>query len=454
MGRSVSVSGRSGYSLKIKKMSSKITKDKIQTPSGMPDILPEDQPYYKKIYRIVEAYSSFYGFSEITPPILEHAELFEKGTGADTDIIEKQMYVLRTKGGDFLALRPEFTPSLARAYIQHGMNSLSQPVKLFSFGPLFRQDRPQAGRLRQFHQFNLEAFGSERPAMDVQIIYLFYNIFQSLGIKDIVIQINSIGDRECQPEYKKLLINYLKKNIRLLCPDCRRRLKTNPLRVLDCKEESCQQTIAAAPQAIDHLCKPCHNHFRKVLELLDDLGLPYNLNPYLVRGLDYYTRTVFEITVEKELQKAQSSLAGGGRYDNLIKLFSNKEVSAFGAAGGVERVIAAMKEREIKVPTPASPEVFLAQLGDTAKIKAFNLLEDFRKANLSVSESLDRGSLSAQLKIADKQEVKYTLILGEEETKRSNIILRDMKTGKQTTIKLEKVIEELKKLLRADARTS
>ncbi len=429
-------------------MNAKSLKSKMQTLSGMPDILPEDQPYFKKIYRISQEHATFYGFEEITPPIMEYAELFEKGTGTDTEIVEKQMYTLRAKGGEQLALRPEFTPSLVRAYIQHGMNSWPQPVKLFSFGPLFRHERPQSGRLRQFHQFNLEVFGSKRSIIDVEVICLFYNILQSLGIKDTIIQINSIGDKECRGDYKKKLVSYLKKSERLLCVDCRKRLKTNPLRSFDCKEEQCQQVVAAAPQVIDHLCKFCHNHFKKVLELLDEMGLPYNLNPHLVRGLDYYTRTVFELTGEEGIESSQASLAGGGRYDNLIKLLANKDVSAFGAAAGVERIINAMKEREVKVAETASPQVFLAQLGEAAKIKALCLMEEFRKVNVPVAESLDKDSLSNQLKIANKQGVKYTLILGEEETKKSIIILRNMETGKQSLIKLEKVIPEIKKKLK------
>lgn len=429
-------------------MSNKTDKIKIQNPSGMPDILPDDQPYFKKIYKTVEAHTFFYGFGEINPPILEYAELFEKGTGADTDIVEKQMYLLRTKGGDCFALRPEFTPSLVRAYIQYGMNSLSQPVKLFSFGPLFRHERPQAGRLRQFHQFNLEVFGSKRPVIDVCIIHMFFNILQALGIKDIVVQVNSIGDGDCRPEYRKTLISYLKKNTRALCSDCCRRLKANPFRVLDCKEESCQQIILGAPQAIDHLCKLCHGHFKKVLELLDELDIPYNLNPYLVRGLDYYTRTVFEIITDQESQKTQGSLAGGGRYDNLIKLFSGKDTPAFGGAGGVERIINIMKERDLKgLHTPAA-QVFLAQIGDTAKIRSINLLEEFRKSGVPIFEALDKESLSNQLKIANRQKVKYTLILGGEEVKKNSIILRNMQTGEQTIIKIEKVIEEIKNKLK------
>jgi len=421
---------------------------KFQTPSGMSDILPEDQPYFNKVLKVFEGFVSFYGFKKIDTPILEFLELFEKGTGRNTDIVEKQMYTLRTKGGDKLALRPEFTPSFARAYIEHGMQSWPQPVKLYSYGPLFRYERQQAGRYRQFNQFNMESFGSKKPGVDVEIIYLCYNILLSLGIKDALVNINSIGCKECRGNSRKLLINYLKKNNRYICADCKRRLTKNPLRVLDCKQESCQKIVAGAPQIIDHLCKECHAHFKKTLEFLDDLQIPYILNPYLVRGLDYYTKTVFEIVAEKEEEKAQSSLIGGGRYDNLVRQYSRKDVPACGAAGGIERIINLIKQREKKPLIDSEPKVFLAQLGDLAKIKSFALLEEFRKSHFLIAHSLDKDSLSNQLKLADKLKVEYTLILGDEEAKKDNIILRDMKTGKQTCFKIKKAISEVKKKLK------
>ncbi|MCX6737897.1 MAG: histidine--tRNA ligase [Candidatus Parcubacteria bacterium] len=430
-------------------MTGKQVSTKIQAPQGMSDILPEEQLFYKKVYAVGEKIASFYGFKEITPPILESTELFEKGTGEATEIVEKQMYSLKTKGGDSLTLRPEFTPSLARAYIEHGMISLPQPVKLFSFGPVFRHERPQAGRYRQFYQFNLEVFGSKRPIIDVEIIYIYYNILQALGIKKLIIELNSIGDKECVGDYKKILLRYLKKNEGSLCADCKRRLKTNPLRIMDCKQDRCKQIVSGAPQIIDHLCKDCHNHFKKVLEFLDELGLPYNLNPCLVRGLDYYTRTVFEIIAEDELGRQLGSLIGGGRYDNLIKLFSRKSIPACGGAGGVERIIAIMKERGLNPTINPGSRVFLAQLGDSAKIKSLKLMEDLRRAGISVAESLDKDSLSAQLKNADKIKAPYSLIIGEEEANRDMIIIRDMDNGRQTSVKIDKVVEELKKKIKS-----
>jgi len=433
---------------KIKKIKQgKKKKNILQTPTGMSDILPEDQPYFDKILRTVENFSNFYGFKKISPPILEFTELFEKGTGIDTDIVEKEMYTLRTKGGDLLSLRPEFTPSLVRAYIEHGMMNLPQPVKLFSMGPVFRHERPQAGRYRQFHQFNIEVIGSSKPIVDIEIIYFCYNILYSLGIKDALVKINSIGCRDCRLISKKYLINYLKKKQNFLCPDCKRRLKSNPLRVLDCKKETCRQIAAGAPQLLDHLCKDCHSHLKRILEFLDELKIPYILEPRLVRGLDYYTRTVFEIVAENEKSASQDALIGGGRYDDLIKLFSRKDVPACGAAGGVERIINLLKERKINVHQQGKSEVFFAQLGDSAKIRALKLLEEFRKSNFLTVHSLSKSSLAKQLLLADKLGMRYSLILGEEEAKKDSIILRDMKTGKQTLIKISNIIKEVKKRL-------
>lgn len=441
---------RTKKSAKSQSKKGKPSKPKVmfQTPTGMPDILPQDQPYFEKVLRIAENFSFFYGFQKLDTPILEFAELFEKGTGADTDIVEKEMYSLRTKGGDVLALRPEFTPPLARAYIEHGMASWPQPVKLFSSGPIFRHERPQAGRLRQFHQFNLEVFGSKEPIVDVEIIFLCYKILQALGLKDILIELNSLGCRNCRSNLKKLLINYLKRRQNFLCPTCKERLKRNPLRVFDCKQEACQQVVANAPQLLDHLCNECHRHLKNILEFLDELEIPYLLNPYLVRGLDYYTKTVFEMIPEGTRQGSQTSLIGGGRYDDLIKQFSKKDVPAVGAAAGVERIINLIKEREIKVPLPSQPKVFLAQLGNSAKIKALKLLEEFRKKNFLVAHSFERDSLTKQLELANKLNVKYTLILGEEEVKKETIILRDMESGKQSSLKIDKIVQEVKKRLK------
>jgi len=423
-------------------------KPKFQSPTGMHDILPPEQKYFQKIYEVSENIANFYQFQKIETPILEETELFSKGIGLATDIVGKQMFTLRTKGGDYLTLRPEGTAPVVRAYIKHGMSNLPQPVKLWYFGPYFRYEKPQAGRYRQFWQFGFEVFGEESPVIDAQIIQIFYNILRELKLKNLITDINSIGDSQCRPYYKKLLMSYFRSRESSLCADCRRRLRENPLRILDCEEEKCQRIISQAPQMIDHLCENCHSHFKEVLEFLDEIELPYHLNPYLVRGLDYYTKTVFEIYEESEEGRAQGALTGGGRYDALVKLLGGKDTPAVGASTGIERMIAAMKTKAIRLPQESRPKIYLAQLGTLAKRKSLRLLEDFRTAKIQVSESFGRDSLKAQLARADKIEAKYTLILGQREALEGTIIIRDMETGRQETIKTEKVVKEIKKKLK------
>jgi histidyl-tRNA synthetase len=422
-----------------------MSKLKLQSLNGMHDILPDEQVYYKKVQKSVEGIAQYYGFKRIDTPILEQAEVFVKGTGVGTDIVEKEMYTFRTKGGDLVALRPEFTPGIARSYIEHGMYNLPQPVKLWTIGPCFRHERPQAGRYRQLLQFDIEALGDKSPSIDGQVIQMSYDILKDLGFKNISIEVNSIGDAECRPYFKKILTSYFRSRKSSLCSDCQRRLKENPLRILDCKEEKCQRVKAGAPQIIDHLCEACHAHFKQVLEFLDELELPYALNPYLVRGLDYYTKTVFEIIEKSENGESQGSLVGGGRYDGLVKLLGGRDVPACGAAGGVNRIVNLMKTRELKPDKKQEkPEIFLAQLGQSAKRKSLKLFEEFRAAKIPVAESFSKDSLKTQLKTADKMGIKWVLIFGQKEALEDFITLRDMDTGVQEEIKLDKVVEEMR----------
>lgn len=431
-------------------------KTKFQTPTGMHDILPDDQAPYAKIYDTVDSIARFYGFGKIETPVVEDAALYEKGTGAGTDIVEKQMYMLKTKGGDILALRPEFTPGIVRSYIQHGMINLPQPVKVYTYGPLFRYEHPQAGRFRQFHQFDFEVFGEQSAAIDAQLIQIFYAILKELKFTHLIIEVNSLGDSQCRPYYKKLLSNYLRPRQNSLCADCRRRIRESPLRTLDCKEEKCQRVRAQAPQIIDHLCDECKEHFKALLEFLDETDLPYHLDPYLVRGLDYYTKTVFEIFSDKTMSDAgedsevvqRNALVGGGRYDALAKILGGKDVPASGGAGGVERIVSLMKEAGTAGTVAPDVKIFLAQLGDLPKKKSLKLLEDFRKAKIEVAESLGRDSLRTQLMRADKLGVEYALILGQREVLDNTIAIRNMATGEQKTVKLDTIVEELKKRLK------
>ncbi len=444
---------------------------KFQSPTGMRDLLEEDFKHFQKIERVCQEIARFYGFKRIETPILEESALFEKGTGFSTEIVKKQMFNLETKGGDHLVLRPEGTPSIVRAYLEKGMESLPKPVKLWHFGPFFRHERPQAGRYRQFYQAGLESLGSDSWIIDSQIIQIFYNILKSLGFKNLIVEINSIGDSQHRAYYKKNLVSYLKDYRNSLCSDCKRRLRENPLRILDCKQEKCQKIIRdGTPQIIDYLCRKCNNHFKNVLETLEELEISYKLNPYLVRGLDYYTRTVFEIfeeteptflptkatsdvakagarDTESEEEKNQEplALAGGGRYDDLVKLLGGKETPACGGALGVDRIVNLIKKRTKKTRKIIKHRIFLAQIGKFPKMKALKLMEKFRKSEIKIAEALDKDSLSSQLKLADKLKAEYVLILGQKETLEEKIILRNMKTGKQKIIAIKKIVGEVKK---------
>ena len=424
-------------------------KPKFRAPTGMHDLLSKDQSFFQKIYNVAGNIANFYGYQRIDTPIIEEAELFSKGIGLTTDIVEKQMYVFRSKGGDYFALRPEFTAGIVRAYIEHGMFNLPQPLKFYSSGPLFRLERPQADRFRQFHQVNFEVFGEQSPVIDAQIIQIFYNMLRELKFKNLIIEINSIGDSQCRPYYKKLLVSYFRSRESSLCADCRRRLRENPLRILDCEEEKCQPVKAQAPQIVDHLCEECKSHFKEVLEFLDEIELPYRLNPYLVRGLDYYTKTVFEIFEESEEDQKGNSLVGGGRYDALVKLLGGQDTPACGGAAGVERIVRIMKERTTKEALqPLTAKIFLSQLGELAKRRSLKLFEEFRKARIPVAESFGKDSLKTQLRTADKLGASYALILGQREALEGTIIIRNMKSGKQETVKLDKVIKEIEKRLK------
>ena len=433
-------------------------KIKFQTPKGMHDVLPNEQKYFQKIFKIVEETADFHGFGKIDTPFLEQAEIFSKSVGKNTDMIEKEMYTLKTKGKDLLALRPEGTAGVVRSFIENGMANLPKPIKLWYFGPFFRHENPQAGRYRQFHQFGFEVLGEKSPVIDVQIIQIFYRILKKLKFDDLIIEINSIGDPQCFSSYKKILLNYLRRYQSALCPDCKRRLKESPLRVLDCKRLECQKIAKQAPQAIDHLCEECNEHFKNVLEFLDELELPYNLNPCLVRGLDYYTKTVFEIfasvptSPEEKVEQVEGekrlSLLGGGRYDGLTELLGGKDTPSCGAAAGIERIISLIKAQPLKYSCPLKGQAFLAQLGNLAKRKSLKIAYEFEKAKIPIAESFGRDSLKAQLKIADKLDIKYVLILGQKEALGEMIIIRDMKTGKQKTVKIEKVVAEMKKILK------
>lgn len=434
---------------KAKKEAKETEKILPQTLRGMKDILPEDQSFWEQVRRASEKLARDYGYVRIDTPIVEYSNLFVRGIGVGTDIINKEMYSFVTRGGDKVALRPEMTAGVARAFVQHGMNVWAKPVKLFSTGPVYRYERPQEGRYREHYQVNYDALGEQDAILDAQMIQMAFRVIQNLGIKAAQVQVNSIGCPVCRKEYRELLVSYFESRRNKLCQDCKRRLESNPLRILDCKEDKCVQVAATAPQSIDHLCEDCRNHFKNLLEYLDELELSYTINPQLVRGLDYYTKTVFEIWSGQE-EGRKFSLGGGGRYDGLIKSIGGEDTPAVGFALGVERLILEMKRVQAKPYKAPRPKVFLAQLGELAKKKSLRLFSDLEKNGILVAESFGRGGLKSQLRAADKLGVEITLILGQKEALDETVIIKNMKTGVQEISSLGKLVDLIKKKLKVD----
>ncbi|KKW00337.1 MAG: Histidine-tRNA ligase [Candidatus Wolfebacteria bacterium GW2011_GWE1_48_7] len=416
-----------------------------QTVKGMHDILPEEQPLWDKVRLATKHVGEFYNFQRIDTPVLEGADIFERGLGTKTDIVEKEMFVIKTRGGDKLVMRPEFTSAVMRAYYQHGLSQFGQPMKLYYEGPVFRYEQPQAGRYRQFNQVGFEILGAESdPVYDAQAIMSAFRIIEELKIKNVTVHINSIGCHKCRATYIKKLEAHYKKNALKICKDCKNRISTNPLRVLDCKEEKCQLVKAEAPIILDYLDSECKAHFTKVLEYLDEVKIPYYIDSYLVRGLDYYNRTVFEFFGEG----FSVALGGGGRYDYLSETLKLGKLSAVGSALGTERIIEVMKASgKIIVPRGAA-RVFLVHIGDEAKKRGLALIEEFRKSGVRINESFGKDSLKSQMRVADKEQAQLSLILGQREVFEGSIIVRDMETGAQESVPLERIVEEVKKRLK------
>ena len=421
----------------------------FQTPKGMRDLLPEEYAFWDKALDTAREIADFYGFGRIETPILEYSDLFSRGVGMGTDIVEKEMYVFKTKGGDSLALRPESTAPIMRSFIENGMSRLPQPVKLWYIGPHFRHENPQAGRYRQFYQVGFEVVGGESdPVFDAEVIVAAIRFAERMKIKNVVLEINSIGCRQCRGIYRKRLQDFYRKEMssgkkkgKIICKDCERRLETNPMRLLDCKEEGCVELKINAPSILDSLCSPCRTHFKGVLEFLDEISVPYSLNPYLVRGLDYYNRTVFELFAEG----GGIALGGGGRYDYLAEMVGGRSTPAVGAALGLDRIINVLKEKEAGAEPKRREKAFVAHVGDTAKRKAFALVEEFYKNGVKVVEALGKDSLQAQLKVADRENCPIALIIGQKEVYEETVIVRDMKTGVQENVPAGKIVEEVKK---------
>lgn len=403
-----------------------------RAPRGTTDILPKEQAYWRYVEQKAVGICQLHGYERIDSPAFEDTQLFTRSVGEETDIVEKQMYTFKDRGENLLTLRPEGTAPVCRAYLEHGFHNLPQPVKLYYIASIFRYERPQAGRYREHHQFGYEAIGDGDPALDAEVIDMAWQFFQSLNLSHLSIQLNSIGCKQCRPSYLNVLKDYYAKYSDNLCSDCKARLKRNPLRLLDCKQPTCQQIALSAPKSTDYLCPQCKEHFNQLKKYLGLLELSFEVNHHLVRGLDYYTRTVFEI--QPEAEGGQSALGGGGRYDDLIEELGGKPTPAIGFATGIERIILNLKKQGIPIPPLPKPQVFIAFIGDEAKDEAIKLASQLRRANIGVVEAVSGKSLKAQLKQADALGARHTVIIGEQEIRTGTVILRDMTTSQQKTV--------------------
>ena len=415
----------------------------ILSVRGTHDILPGEVEKWQYVERVARELCGRYGYVEIRTPVIEREELFAKGTGATTDIVQKEMYAFTDKGGERIALRPEATPSMVRAYVEHALEQALPVVKLFTMGPMFRHERPQKGRFRQFHQLNVEVFGLNDPAVDAEVIDLAWSLVAGLGIPRAELVINSVGCAECRPKFQAALLAALGDDLPKLCEDCQRRARTNPLRIYDCKVEADQPIIDRLPHSVDYLCEACAAHFDGVKAQLDVWGIPWRISHRLVRGLDYYTRTTFEVL--GETLGAQNALLGGGRYDGLVKDLGGPDRTGIGFAAGLERLVLALPEGAADaVPGRA----FVVAIGDDGRAEALRLLRELRQAGLPAQMELEARGMKSQMKRADRLQARIALIVGGDELARGEVTVRDMRTGDQRAVPRQGVIEAARELLR------
>lgn len=412
-----------------------------QAPRGTADILPEEQARWRYIEQETVSICRLYGYERIDTPAFEDTRLFSRSIGEETDIVSKEMYTFSDRGGNQITLRPEGTAPVCRAYLEHGLKNRPKPVRLYYLAPIFRYERPQSGRYRQHHQFGYEAIGDGDPALDAEVIDMAWRFFRSLGLERLSLQLNSIGCKKCRPGYLMALKAYYTGHIKNLCPDCDRRLVRNPLRLLDCKRPNCLKIAASAPKSSEYLCPACQEHFSQLKRYLAQLELPFVLNHFLVRGLDYYTRTVFEI--QPEAEGAQSTLGGGGRYDDLIAELGGPPTPAVGFAAGLERIVVNLKRQDIALPPLAGPRVFIAYIGDEARDEAARLAAGLRQDSIGVIQAVGSKSLKAQLRQANSLKSYYAVIIGEQEVNTGTVVLRDMASSEQKILAVKSLTEEL-----------
>lgn len=404
----------------------------ISVPKGTKDVLPEDSYKWQFIEDAARQIAKAFNINEIRTPVFEHTELFLRGVGETTDVVTKEMYTFEDKGGRSITLKPEGTAGAARMFIENGMSARPLPIKAFYIAPCYRYERPQAGRLREFHQFGIEAFGSKEPECDAEIIFAASSFLKKIGVNSTRLEINSIGCKSCRAEYNKALKDYFRPHLGEMCPTCNERFEKNPLRMIDCKEERCKKITANAPKILDYLCDDCKAHFEKVKSLLSGLGVEYVVNPDIVRGLDYYTRTVFEF-VSTDIG-AQGTVCGGGRYDKLISELGGGEVPAIGFAAGIERLLLLMENTSIPFPEKPVPSIYIGGMDEASRQKAFALVSDLRLQGISAECDLMNRSVKAQLKYADKCGARFVAIIGENEMQNGVAELKKMADGSRQSV--------------------
>ncbi len=402
---------------------------------GTEDVLPKQSYRWQFIEKIMREESRAYGFKEIRTPVFEHTELFARGVGQTTDVVQKEMYTFTTKGGESVTLRPEGTAGAARAVLEHALDNEGLPIKASYFVSCYRYEKPQAGRLREFHQFGLEEYGTQSPAADAELICAAQSVLDRLGLDQIHLELNSIGCPECRAKYNQALREYFGQFKDRLCDTCLSRLEKNPMRLLDCKSPQDQELAKDAPKITDYLCEECENHFSEVKRYLDSAGVEYTVNPKIVRGLDYYTKTVFEFVTD--CIGAQGTVCGGGRYDGLIEELGGKHMPSLGFAMGLERLLMVMDAQGIAIPDDDKCALYIATMGDDAKVKAFELLRRVRECGLIAETDVVGRGLRAQMKYADKIGAKYSLVLGDNELNENKAKVKNMETGEQTELALD-----------------
>lgn len=411
-------------------------------PRGTNDFLPGESEKWQYIEQLCRQVCAEYGYKEIRLPIFEHTEVYLRSVGETSDIVEKEMYSFEDKGLTHVTLRPEGTAGTVRAFLENRLYADPQPTKLYYMGPMFRYDKPQAGRYRQFNQFGIEVFGADHATIDAEVITLAVEIFKRLGLTGLSVKINTVGCADCRPKHMEELKTYFRQHEDNLCETCRDRLERNPLRILDCKEDSCKAVAKGAPTTIEAACDNCSTHFNQLLGYLDAVGISYEIDTNLVRGLDYYVRTAFEVVINS-VGSAQNALCGGGRYNGMVEQFGGDDMPGIGYAMGMERLLLTLKEQGIELPVGKHPDVYIAPLGDAAQKEAFVLTQALRSRNIYTEKDYLGKSLKAQMKAADRFQVKYCVIIGDSELEKGIAVVREMATGEQQEIALSQLVEDL-----------